>query len=26
MKPEKQKRKFEHIGSILADVLKTYRR
>jgi len=26
MKPKKQKAKFEHIGSILADVLKTYRR
>ncbi|MGB5747815.1 MAG: DUF721 domain-containing protein [Desulfobacterales bacterium] len=26
MKPKKQKGKFEHIGSILADVLKTYRR
>ena len=26
MKPKKQKGKFEHIGGILADVLKTYRR
>jgi predicted nucleic acid-binding Zn ribbon protein len=26
MKPKKQKGKFEHIGSIIADVLKTYRR
>jgi len=26
MKPKKQKAKFEHIGSILSDVLKTYRR
>jgi predicted nucleic acid-binding Zn ribbon protein len=26
MKPKKQKAKFEHIGSIIADVLKTYRR
>ncbi len=26
MKPKKQKGKFEHIGSILADVLKAYRR
>ena len=26
MKPKKQKAKFEHIGSVLADVLKTYRR
>ena len=26
MKPKKQKAKFEHIGGILADVLKTYRR
>jgi predicted nucleic acid-binding Zn ribbon protein len=26
MKPKQQKAKFEHIGSILADVLKTYRR
>jgi len=26
MKPKKQKAKFEHIGSILAEVLKTYRR
>jgi len=25
MKPNKQKGKFEHIGGILADVLKTYR-
>jgi len=26
MKPKKQKAKFEHIGNILADVLKSYRR
>ena len=26
MKPKKQKAKFEHIGSILTDVLKTYRK
>ena len=26
MKPKKQKAKFEHIGGILAEVLKTYRR
>jgi predicted nucleic acid-binding Zn ribbon protein len=26
MKPKKQKAKFEHIGNILTDVLKTYRR
>ena len=26
MEPKKQKAKFEHIGSILTDVLKTYRR